>query len=162
MTANQRRAFEFVGLLLKFYGDYRTQKEREAYVVTTLYLGATGVLLVSHPLPTGWKLALLVAGVVTAGVGVACLVCWQLKNLRFAARMVGACVNVSSQWLHTPPGAGALYQTPLCGHAITQVPADVDTEFKKQKVTGVRIARGVAPLLIAAWGVIVGVVLCLS
>jgi hypothetical protein len=151
----QKKAIDFVGSLLKFYGDYRMQKEREAYAVTTVYLGATGALLAGtweHP------------GAMSAAVGVvslvvAALVRWQLGNLRFAARMVGACVNVSSQWLQQPPGAASLRTTPLCGHSVTVVPADVDTEFKKQKVTGVRVARFVVPSLIVAWGVVVAVIL---
>lgn len=89
----QKEALEFVRLLLTFYGDYRTQKEREAYTVTTVYLGATGVVLArpwGHPLVMG-------VAVVVVTLTVAALVMWQLTNLRFAARMVGASVNVTSR-----------------------------------------------------------------
>ncbi len=147
VKTNQRRAFEFVGSLLKFYGDYRTQKEREAYVVTVLYLGATGAVLANDQLHRH----LVLVGLAVATVLVAALVSWQLGNLRFAARMVAACVNVSSQWLQQSPAPDAMRATPLCGHGAL-VPADVAKEFGKQSVCAVRVARFAIPALIVLWG----------
>jgi hypothetical protein len=154
VKANQRRAFEFVGSLLKFYGDYRTQKEREAYVVTVLYLGATGAVFANEELHRH----LVLVGLAAATLLVALLVGWQLGNLRFAARMVAACVNVSSQWLQHPPGPDAIRAIPLCGHG-AEVPADVAKEFGKQSVCAVRVGRVVIPALILVWGGALTVVL---
>jgi hypothetical protein len=148
VKANQRRAFEYVGSLLKFYGDYRVQKEREAYVISVLYFGATGAVLAKKELHGH----LVLVGLTVAAALVALLVWWQLGNLRFAARMVAACVNVSSQWLQQPPSSEAIRATALCGHGY-EVPADVAREFAKQSVCAVRAAGVLIPLLILAWGV---------
>jgi hypothetical protein len=156
----QERAIEFVGSLLKFYGDYRAQKEREAYVVTVLFLGAAGVLLTNwHPASTDPPLVryLTASGIAVAAALVAVLVCWQIKNLRFAARMVGACVTVTSRWLTKPPDADAIRAT-TCGHSV-EVPHDVACEFNKQSVCAVAVAQVMTPIVIVAWGVTVAVAL---
>lgn len=158
MDKDQERAIEFVGSLLKFYGDYRSQKEREAYVVTVLFFGATGVLLTSGPPAAGLFRRLVAIGVTVAAVLVPLLVCWQLRNLRFAARMVGACVTVSSRWLATSPDANARSATVLSGYSV-EVPHDVAREFSKQCVCGVAVALVAIPILIGLWGLAIAWVL---
>ena len=159
MNDEQRRAFEYVGSLLTFYGDYRTKKEREAYVVSALYLGATGAVLTSDLVPKDARLALLLVGLAVATMVVATLVRWQLKNLRFAARIVGASVNISSRWLQQPPSSDAMVATPLAERPDVLLPADVAEAFNGQQVPWVRRAQFAVPVLLAVWGASVVAVL---
>ena len=158
VKADQRRAFEFVGSLVKFYGDYRTQKEREAYVVGALYLGATGAVIANPPLHR----PLVLVGLLGATVLVMLLVGWQLYNLRFAARMVGACVNVSSKWLENAPGNAAIAAAELVGHEAVRVPFDVAEDFKGQESPTLLRAQFGIPVLLMLWGVSVTAVLWCS
>jgi hypothetical protein len=52
MDDGQKRAFDFVQSLRASHRDYNHKKEREAYVITVLYLAATAVTLISN----GWDL----------------------------------------------------------------------------------------------------------
>ena len=147
MNAQQRRAFEFVGSLLTFYGEYRTQNEREAYVVTTLYFGATVAALTKE-----WpNHVLLLVGLALVSFVVGALVWWQLGNLWFAARMVAACVTVSSHWLAQPPGQ-SIRPTRLRGRQF-DLPEDLALEFERQRVRAVRRVQFIVPSLIVLWGI---------
>jgi hypothetical protein len=100
MDEHQKRAFDFVVSLRDFYGDYHAKKEREAYVVAILYLGATAAFL-TQKWPGREKL--LFAGVIGATVLAVVLVAFQLYSRWFAARIVAASTTVASRWLADAP-----------------------------------------------------------
>ncbi len=101
MTEEQKRAFDFVVSLRDFYGDYHAKKEREAYIVAVLYLGATAAFL-GKKWPEQVK-PLLLVGIAVATFVTVVLVAFQLYNRWFAARMMAACTTVASRWLVIAP-----------------------------------------------------------
>jgi hypothetical protein len=153
---NQRRAFDLVESLRKFFGEYRTQKEREAYVVLALYLGATGALLLREP-PSGARLWLVLIAVVGASFVAAFVVRWQITNLLVAARVVGASVNVSARWLQHPPPPAAIEatQVPDWRNGEAWLPADLATEFENQDLRWLRRAQIGVPVVLVVWGSLV-------
>jgi hypothetical protein len=151
MSEDQERAFSFVGSLLEFYGDYRTKKEREAYVIGVLFLGATGAVLLHWQDDLRGPLVLF--GLAGATLLVALLVGWQIKNLRFAARMVGASVNVGSMWLGTPPDAEGIRTRPLVDHPAVSLPSDLAQAFDDQRAATLLRAQYAIPGVLMLWGV---------
>jgi hypothetical protein len=147
---NGAAALDFLGTLLKFYGDYRTQKEREAYAAIVLYLGATGAVLSSTTLHN----RLVLVGVAGATLLVAALVFWQVRNLWLAARVISACISVTAAWLHAEPTPAQLLPTELRGFRV-KMPADVAADFHTRDNPSLTGARYVLPSLILAWGLAV-------
>jgi cytosine/uracil/thiamine/allantoin permease len=159
--AGRKRALELIDSLRVFYGEYRAHKERQAYVVTVLFIGASAALLANletwkHPETVRRFLSLSVA---VAAVFVALLVRWQIANLHFAARMVGASLTVSSRWISaTLLTAEAVKATRLSGCAV-EVPHDLARSFQDQHSRVLTAAQIVIPLLIAGWGIGVAIVI---
>jgi len=147
VNEEQKRAFEFVQFLLASYDDYDHKKEREAYVIAVLYLGATASVLINN----GWDLppGLLLLALGTATLLAAVLVFWQLRNRRFAGRMVAACTTVATRWLTENPPSAEYRAT--CMHHILW-PDAVVREFQRVRSTETSIAMIAVPLVILAWG----------
>jgi hypothetical protein len=148
MNDEQKRAFDFVQSLLSSYGDHK--KEREAYVIAVLYLGATAAALISN----GWDLPrdLLLLALVAATLLTAALVFWQLANRRFAARMVAACTTVTSRWLTENPPPSEYRAT--CMNEVFW-PDAVVQELRRVRSRETLILMIVIPLVILAWGGVV-------
>jgi uncharacterized membrane-anchored protein len=143
----EKRAFDYVQSLNRAYAEYNHKKEREAYVIVVLYLGATAAALINNgwDLPIGLLLLALIIGTSLTAV----LVFWQLRNRRFAARMVAACTTVASQWLTENP-APADYRATSMQEIL--LPDAVVREFGKVRSTETLILMIALPLVILAWG----------
>jgi hypothetical protein len=150
MNDEQKRAFDFVQSLLATYRDLNHKKEREAYVVAVLYLGATAAALISN----GWDLPrdLLLLALAAATLLTAALVFWQLSNSRFAARMVAACTTVASRWLTENPPPSEYRST--CLNEVFW-PDAVVQELRRVRSGEALIMMIVIPLVILAWGGVV-------
>jgi hypothetical protein len=146
----QKRAFDFVQSLLASYGDHNHKKEREAYVIAVLYLGATAAALISN----GWDLPrdLLLLALVAATLLTAALVFWQLSKRRFAARMVAACTTVASRWLTENPPPSEYSAT--CMNEVFW-PDAVVQELRRVRSRETLILMIAIPLVILAWGGVV-------
>jgi hypothetical protein len=152
MDEEQQRAFDFVRFLLASYEDFKQKKEREAYVIAILFVGATASALINNgwDLPMGLLLLALIIGTLLTTV----LVFWQLRNGRFAARMVAACTTVASQWL-TENLTPADYRAASMNDILW--PDAVVREFRRVRSTETLILMIALPLVILAWG---GAVVC--
>jgi len=151
LEGDEKRALDFVASLRDFYGDYRTKKEREAYATTVLYLGATFVVL-SHP-ELSVHGCLIPSGTFVATLVVIALVRWQIGNLLFAARMVGASVTVNTQWLERPPKPRELRTTRLSEqHPNTFLPETMADEFNRQRVCALQCSTNRSAILVAPVG----------
>jgi hypothetical protein len=150
MDDGHKRAFALVQSLLISYGDYNHKKEREAYVIAALYLGATASALINN----GWDLppGLLLLALVAATLLTAALVFWQLSNRRFAARMVAACTSVASRWLTESP-APAEYRTTCMNEVFW--PNAIVQEFRRVRSRETLVLMIAVPLVIVAWGSVV-------
>jgi hypothetical protein len=145
MTEDQRRAFDFVVSLRDFYGDYHAKKEREAYIVAVLYLGATAAF-VAHDGPGRGKL--LLAGIIGATLLAVALVTFQLHSRWFAARVVTACTTVATRWLTTVPEH---YHPARLGPA--EWPDAVVRAFHETGTLPPLLALVGVPALLFLWGV---------
>jgi hypothetical protein len=152
MDDEQKRAFDYVQSLNRAYEEYNHKKEREAYVIVVLYLGATAVALINN----GWDLpiGLLLLALIIGTLLTAALVFWQLHNRRFAARIVAACTTVATRWLTENPT--------LADYRATSMqdilwPDAVVREFRRVRSTETLIFMIALPLVILAWG---GAVAC--
>jgi hypothetical protein len=143
----QKRAFDYVQSLIRAYEEYNHRKEREAYVIVVLYLGATAAALINNgwELPIGLMLLTLIIGTMLTAV----LAFWQLRNRRFAARMVAACTNVASRWLTEKP-TRADYSATSMQHILW--PDAVVQEFHRVRSTETFILMIALPSVILAWG----------
>jgi len=150
MNDEQKRAFDFVQSLLVSYEDCNHKKEREAYVIAVLYLGATAAVLISN----GWDLPreLLLVALLAATLLTAALVFRRLRNRRFAARMVAACTTVASRWLTENPPPAEYRAT--CMNEIFW-PDAVVQEFRRVRSLETLILMIAIPLVILAWGGVV-------
>jgi hypothetical protein len=148
----QKRAFDYVQSLNRTYEEYNHRKEREAYVIVVLYLGATAAALINNgwDLPIGPLLLTLIIGTVLTTV----LVFLQLHNRRFAARMVAACTSVASQWLAENPTPADYRATSLQD---ILWPDAVVREFRRARSTETLVLLLALPLVMLAWG---GAVVC--
>ena len=147
---DRKRALDLAASLRDFYGEYRTRKEREAYGTTVAYLGAT-VALLAHNGRSDYG-CLVLSGISVATAAVVLLVWWQISNLLFAARMVGASITVHAQWLERAPKRRELRAARLSDdHPDTLLPETMVDEFHRQHVHAVERARFGAPLLLL-WG----------
>jgi hypothetical protein len=146
----QKRAFDYVQSLTRAYDDYNHKKEREAYVIAILFVGATASALINN----GWDLppGLLLVALVAATLLTAALVFWQLSNSRFAARMMAACTTVASRWLTESP-APAEYRTTCMNEVFW--PDVVVQEFRRVRSGATLVLMIAVPLVIVAWGSVV-------
>ena len=146
MDEHQKRAFDFVVSLCDFYGDYHAKKEREAYVVAILYLGATAAFL-THKWSGGERL--LFGGIIGATVLAVVLVAFQLYSRWFAAGIVAASTTVASRWLADAPLREHYRPAPL-GPA--EWPDAVVRAFREHRTVPPLLALIGVPALLLLWG----------
>ena len=136
------------------FASYHANKEREAYVTATLFLSAS-VAYLARAGSLSQHQGLLLLGLTGATVLGVLLVAFQLYYRWIAARMVGACTIVASQWLAVPPTPAEYRPLRVGGFA---APDAVVQQFRRQRVTQAVLAFILIPGLLLLWGGLV--ILC--
>jgi hypothetical protein len=138
---------------LQIYEGYHIQKENMTWLATTIYLGATVLVMVSDAFWKNWSspvlcawLALLLITAVSAFL----FVWWQFDKRFKAVAFLDACADTIVRWLHDKDRQPDLEPKVLPAFGI-MVPREVANSFRNDQRGGLHLPLILTLLVMLLW-----------